>query len=358
MVAYIRDLAVSRRQWLGEPELRNGIALCQSIPGATAIQVAAYVGLKSNGLKGALASYVGFGLPAFIVMLILSSLFVQYGNLPVSISLFHGLQVIVVAIVSNAVYSFGKGMSKTFTNYIFAVISATFFWLGISPFIVIMASAMAGLVFMKDNISLPPGKSEQREKGYYKGVFLLVILPVTGLICLYLLNDKLFDLASVMLQVDLFAFGGGFASVPLMLQKVVNVKGWIGSQIFMEGIALGQITPGPIVITATFVGYLFQGLSGAVVATIAIFTPSFLILVTIEPFFNRIGSSSYFKKATSGVLASFMGLLLFVGIKFAMEVPWDLIRAIMGLAAMTALLRKMDVLYIILAGVVISVLVL
>jgi chromate transporter len=123
----------------------------------------------------------------------------------------------------------------------------------------------------------------------------------------------------------------------------------------MDGIALGQVTPGPIVITATFVGYLVYGLSGAVVATIAIFTPSFFVLVIVAPFFDRLKNSVYFVRVIDGVFASFVGLLLYVCFKFAATVPWDIVRILLGLAALAALIRKVDILYIVLAGAAISV---
>jgi chromate transporter len=123
----------------------------------------------------------------------------------------------------------------------------------------------------------------------------------------------------------------------------------------MDGIALGQVTPGPIVITATFVGYLVYGLSGAVVATIGIFAPSFFMLVIVAPFFDRLKTSAYFLRAIDGVFASFVGLLLYVCFKFATTVPWDIPRIVLGLAALAALIRKVDILYIVLAGAVISV---
>ena len=104
MVAHIRELSTRRHQWLDETAFKNGVALCQSIPGATAIQAAAYVGLKVRGISGALAAYIGFGLPAFILMLILSVLYARFNSLPSFISLFNGLQVIVVAIIINATY--------------------------------------------------------------------------------------------------------------------------------------------------------------------------------------------------------------------------------------------------------------
>ena len=157
------------------------------------------------------------------------------------------------------------------------------------------------------------------------------------------------------MKIDLFAFGGGFTSLPLMLHEIVGVRGWMDSKTFMDGIALGQVTPGPIVITAAFVGYLLHGFGGSLVATISIFTPSFLILVIINPVFDRLKASPLFLKATKGILASFVGLLLYVLIKFALAVPWDLPRIVLGIAALAALFKKVDILYVVLIGSIISI---
>ena len=130
-------------------DFKNGVALCQSIPGATAIQMAAYVGLKSGGVTGALASYVGFGLPAFILMLIFSVLYARYNSLPEIISLFGGLQVIVVAIILNAIYAFGKSNVKNIKSAVIALLSASLFWWGISPFMVVVGAGLAGVILFQ-----------------------------------------------------------------------------------------------------------------------------------------------------------------------------------------------------------------
>ena len=360
MVAHIREMAVSRRGWLDEQTFKNGVALCQSIPGATAIQTAAYVGLKSGGITGALASYVGFGLPAFLFMLIFSILYARYNALPEIGSLFAGLQVIVVAIILNAVYTFGKGNIRNAASLIISVLSAVLFWQGISPFVVVASAGLAGAILLQEvrpDSSHGRGdpKDIRREAGKIAVLGCILLVVLAGL---YLANASLFALAAVMLKIDLFAFGGGFASLPLMLHEIVMVKGWMASGTFMDGIALGQVTPGPIVITAAFVGYIVQGLAGAVAATIAIFTPSFFIVVAVAPIFDRLRSSPYFARAIEGILASFVGLLLFVFIKFALAVPWDVVRIILGLGALVALIRKVDILYIVPAGAVLSVLLL
>jgi len=359
MVAHIRELSTQRNQWLDKNDFKNGVALCQSIPGATAIQAAAYVGLRVRGISGALAAYVGFGLPAFIFMLFLSVLYAKFSNLPKFISLFNGLQVIVVAIIFNATYSFGRNIANNYKNILVALLAAISFWFGVSPFMVIIGACILGVAFLKVSASSAMADFETKETKWNAGQ--IIGLLVTFLICftgLYFLSATLFNLAAVMAKIDFFAFGGGFASLPLMLHEIVINRGWLDSKTFMDGIALGQITPGPIVITATFVGYLVYGLLGALVATIAIFAPSFFMVITIAPFFDRLKNSIYFMKAIEGIFASFVGLLLYVCIKFTMGIPWDIIRILLGFASLAALLRKVDILYIVPIGAVISVFVL
>ena len=358
MVAYIGELAVQRKKWLDQPTFKSGVALAQSIPGATAMQSAAYVGFRVRGIPGALASYVGFGLPAFLFMLILSSLYAASRNLPWATSLFHGLQVIVVAVVANAAYSFGRGTLRKHMDILVAAASAGAFWLGVSPFYVIVGAAIVAIILFKSETAQTPTGARTAAPLPATHIVALLTAVLTGLLCLYLAKPKLLALALLMLKIDIFAFGGGFASLPLMLQQVVHVQNWMDERTFMDGIALGQVTPGPIVITATFVGYLLHGLAGAVVATIAIFTPSFILLVVTAPYFDRLKQSALFGKAVKGILASFVGLLLYVTIKFAFAVPWDILRGVLVVATFIALLRKIDILYIVPAGAALSLLLL
>lgn len=356
MIAYIQELAVNRKQWLDDQTFKHGVALCQSIPGATAMQMAAYVGLKVKGLSGAFASYIGFGLPAFIIMLTFSMLYERYRDISQIISLFNGLQVIVVAIVANAFYVFSKGTIKSYKELILSIISAALLWSGWSPFIVIVVAALAGIILFRDNESQKSSPSYTKNKiKKSREIFVLLITLLLGLVALYIINKELFNLSLMMLKIDLFAFGGGYGSLPLMLHEVVDLKGWLDYRTFMDGIALGQVTPGPIVITATFVGYLTYGLAGAVLATIAIFTPSFLILLIISPFFDKLKTSNYFLKIMKGILASFVGLLFFVMVKFSINIQWDLTKIVLGMAALIALFKKVEVLYIVILGAIISV---
>ncbi len=357
MVAYIRKMAVEKKHWLDEPSARDGVALCQTIPGATAIQMSAYVGLRVRGVAGAAASFVGFGLPAFLFMMILSALYARTHTLPAVVSIFNGLQAIIIAIVANATLSFGKTSIKNWRNIINAIIAAVLFGLKVNPILVIVIAAMLGVILYAKQPHYPVVNPTY--KGHApKSLFLLLLATGIGFGVLYFLDRRLFDLATLMFRIDLFAFGGGFASVPLMFHEVVQVRSWLDGPTLLSGIVLGQVTPGPIVITATFIGYLLKGPLGGLIATICVFLPSFMIVVGIVPYFDRLRSSLYFKKVITGILCSFVGLLLTVTIRFALNIPWDVPRILLAGAAFIALILKVDILWVVLLGTVISLIVL
>lgn len=358
MIAHIKELSVKRNRWLTEETFKDGIVICQSVPGATAMQMAAYVGLRVRGVRGAVASYVGFGLPAFLLMLALAVFYSGSRKVPLVLSLFQGLQVMVVAIVANATFTFGRDIGKKTLNLVLAAFAAALFWVGVSPFVVIVGAAIVGGLMFKDSAPPPPSGKKEGDTGHVPmPIVILMILVCAGVVGLYFADRKLFQLATLMLRIDLFAFGGGFASLPLMFHEVVNAMGWMDGKTFMDGIALGQVTPGPIIITATFVGYLVRGFPGALVATAAIFTPSFVVLVVVTPFFDRLKNARHFSGATRGVLASFVGLLFYMTIRFAVAVPWDVVKVLFGIAVIVALARKVNILYVVLIGSVLSVVV-
>jgi chromate transporter len=357
MIAHIRELAVERNRWLTGESFRRGVALCQSIPGATAMQMAGYVGLRSGGLRGAAASFAGFGLPAFLLMTALSAGYAGSREVPGIVSLFRGLQVLVVAIVAHATFLFGRDIARRAGDLSLAVGSSALFWAGVSPFAVIGAAAMAGILVLRDAPPPSPDVPEGENTGGVPGpVLLFLLLVCAGVAVLYAADRRLFHLAAVMLRVDLFAFGGGYGALPLMFHEIVVGMRWMDGKTFMDGIALGQVTPGPIVITATFVGYLVAGVPGALVATAGIFTPSFVILVLVAPWYDRLKDAKYFSAATRGILASFVGLLFYMTVRFAAAVPWTPVKVLFGAAAAFALWRKVNILYVVLAGAALSVL--
>jgi chromate transporter len=287
----------------------------------------------------------------------LSTFYTRTHALAPVVAVFNGLQAIVVAIVANATVMFGKTSLKDLRDVGIALIAVVLFALGVSPILVITLAALVGLVALN---TFPPALSGQSQNASHSMRALLIMASVTAFafLALFFLQRQLFDLAAIMLRIDLFAFGGGFASVPLMFHEFVEVRSWIDAQTFLNGIALGQITPGPIVITATFVGYMVYGLIGAIVATVSVFLPSFLIIIGVTPYFDRLRMSVYFSRATGAILCSFVGLLLTVTFRFGSNVSWNIPRALLAGAAFVALLLKIELIWIVLAGIVIAVLLL
>ncbi len=169
---------------------------------------------------------------------------------------------------------------------------------------------------------------------------------------LRVIDPDLSSISTLMIKVDALAFGGGYGSVPFMLHEVVDIKGLMNDKTFMDGIALGQITPGPIVITATFVGYIVKGIVGSIVATVSVFTPSFIILLFSVPLFDTVKNNPTFKDIFQSILVSFVGLMTAVTLRFATSVQWNLASVIIVTAAFIALRKKCNILWVVILSVI------
>jgi chromate transporter len=361
MVAYIRDVVVIKKQWLCGNSFEDGVALCQSIPGATAMQMAGYCGYRAGGLLGAVSAYVAFGLPAFLLMLGFSAIYSKVQDFHITASIFAGLRAIVVAIVANATVNFGRTSLKNTRDIILALAVAAFLGFGGHPIVAVAVATISALILYREWNPIPGphhGIGRLAQKGVPKSAaFILATVLGFGLVMtvLFLADTTLFNLAAIMVKIDVFAFGGGFASTPLMFHEIVDTRHWLEGRTFMDGIALGQVTPGPIVITATFVGYQVAGSLGAVVATLGIFTPSFFILILTIPHFDRLQRSPLFRRALRGALMCFVGLLLAVTVKFAIAVPWSIPTVLMASLVLIALRLKVNILWVVLAGALVSI---
>jgi chromate transporter len=356
MVAYIRRLAVERRAWLTAKAFDDGVALCQVIPGATAMQTAAYVGLRARGVAGAGMSFVGFGLPAFALMLALSVMYSRAHGLPVVVSAFSGLRAVIVALVANATVSFGRSSLRQLSHVVIATLAAVLFSVGASPILVIVLAAGAGWALVRSTGARPIGSEVLLPlPSTIRPAALILGAAAIGLAALALVDRQLAALVALMCRLDLFAFGGGFASVPLMYHEVVGVRHWLAGSTLLDGIVLGQLTPGPIVITATFVGHQLRGLIGGALATVGVFLPSFLMVVVMAPYFDRFRHHPAFTRLISGVLCSFVGLLLAVTVQLAHNVAWTWVHGLLAAAAFIALRLKVDVLWVVVVATILSI---
>ncbi len=355
MTVYIHRMAVEQKKWIDDPTFLAGVALCQAIPGATAMQIAAYVGLRTRGVTGAAATYVGFSLPAFLIMVSLSALYVKTHNLPIVVLLFSGLQAIIVAIITNATVSFGINYLKVKKDLMIAAFAAGMFILKINPIMVILLAALLGLLAYRNQDFQPKTESLVETPKNIRSLIFILFTAAAGLILRLIIQPNLFDMAVMMIRIDLFAFGGGFASVPLMFHEFVEVQSFMDSSTLMNGIALGQITPEPIVITATFIGYILYGMVGSVIATVSILLPSFLMIIGTVPYYDIFSSSPWFNRAVNGIFCSFVGLLASVAFRFALIMPLDIFHILMTIAAFIALFYKVEIRWVVLIGALTSV---
>ncbi len=351
MTAHIRKHIVDKTKWLDGNTFDSGLALCQLIPGAIVMQLVAYIGLKKKGIPGAVISFIAFGLTSFLVMLALSVLYKHSQNIAVVEKVLSGLRIIIVAIVANAAYLFGKKNFENVNDWIIAILAAGLFSTKLHPAFVLVIAAFAGLIITNKNLDRPI-KVDRIKTFKFFLIVLISILAIVGI--LFVFNKEYFNLTTIMLRIDLFSFGGGLASIPIMYHELVEVFGWFDKKTFMDGVVLGQVTPGSIIIAATFFGYMHFGFLGSFFATACVFIPSFLILMGIIPFFDKLRSYPQFNKVINGILCSFVGLLAVVTYRFTNGIDWSIFHISLALIAFILLIRKVDVIWIILGEVAIS----
>jgi chromate transporter len=359
MIGLIKETSVKKYGWVTEREFMQGLALCQLIPGATMVQIVSYVGYRIRGVWGALTATVAFILPAFIAILILSVLYFKMQNLWFIQSLFKGLGAIVVAILFNACLTFGKSILRDWKVVLIALLSFLGFYLRWNFVLVFVLAAVAGLLLGPKGPAtkpVPAGSSEEVKRRDYPVVMVLAAALCIVLLFSYAIDPKLTVLSLGLSKIGALAFGGGFTAIPLIQYEMVDRFQWLSTKEFLDGIALGQVTPGPVLITATFVGYKVWGFLGALMATLGVFFPSFFVLVLVVPYHDRLRRAEKVRMMEQGVLGSFIGMLALVLYNFGRTSLVDMPSILMAAAAFLALYKKIGLPYILITGGVLSIL--
>jgi chromate transporter len=362
MIGQIKETAVNRYAWVKEEEFMRGLALCQLIPGATMVQMVTYIGYRVRGIWGALTAAVAFVLPAFIALLALSAIYFRYHSLWFVQALFKGLGAIVVAIILNACITFGRPILKDWKVILISVLSFFAFFLQWNFVLIFVFAAVAGLLLRlkkPQTKATPPGKASLE---VVKGKEYLIVALLAAFICLaltlsYLVDPKITTLSLNLSKIGALAFGGGFPVIPLIQYEMVDRFQWLSTKEFLDGIALGQVTPGPILITATFIGYKVSNVLGAAMATLGIFFPSFFILILLIPYHDRLRGVEKVQMMEQGILGSFIGMLALVLYNFGRTSLIDIPRILIAAAAFFAVYKKIDLPYILLAGGFLSILI-
>jgi chromate transporter len=348
MMPTLRDRVVDREGWMTQPEFGLGLGLCQALPGGTLMQLAAYVGLKLRGLAGAMAGYLGFSAPAFLLISVLGAFYAGAQSLPASVAAFAGLKVVVLGICLAACREFVVRFAPTPRHLFFTVGAAVLFLAGAGVIPIIGGAILGGILF------LPPGPAPRlarngqtpRTLGLALG---LLALDLGLLALLFVFDRQLFDLSVSMVKVDMLAFGG-FGVIPVMFEEVVRLHAWMDEHTFMDGVALAQITPGPTMLASAFVGYWMRGVVGAAVASVSIFAGSFIVILAAAQYRDQILASQTARKALSGVLATLGGMIVAVSVSLGRAVDWGWPQYLVLALSLAALWKRVPVPLIVIAG--------
>jgi chromate transporter len=361
IVAEIRKVTVFEKGWLTEEEFAESLAFCQTLPGAIAVQTAAHVAWRLRGPMGALVATFTYVLPAFLLMLGLSAAYVATGSVAWVEAALQGLHAVVVAIILDSILSMLRPALRDWRGVLMAAMAALALVLKAGALVVLLGSALVAVPLFWGQPP-PDGKGEgpanSPPRHGWRGV--AAILTAAALFALLvvsvgLLDPRLPSLAVTMVKVDLLAFGGGYTAVALMHDQVVRVHPWLTNQQFLDGLVMGQITPGPVILTATFIGYQVAGVAGAFMATAAIFMPSWLLLALLAPQFARIRGLAWVFRMVRGLLAAFVAMLVWVLIQVGGDAVGDWRGLALGAAAFIALRFKIAPLWVVGGGIVASV---
>lgn len=316
-LGYFRQEFVTRRQWLDERAYADLVALCQFLPGPASSQVGIALGVLKGGLKGAIAAWLGFTLPS-AVMLVLFGTVLEYADYGGHAAWLHGLKVVAVAVVAQALWGMGRTLCPDRTRATLAIAAALLTYLipgAVGQLGAIVMGGLAGWLWFATAHQLPHSPRQflvTRRAGAIAIVLFLVLL-----LALPLAESnyggyplQLFDR---FFRVGALVFGGGHVVLPLLQAQVVP-NGWVSNDVFLAGYGAAQAVPGPLFTFSAYLGAVSHqspnGALGAVIALIAIFLPSFLLVVGAVPYWESFRQHATAQKAMMGVNAAVVGLLL------------------------------------------------
>jgi chromate transporter len=347
LAGYMQRDLVDTRRWISKQDYIEGLALAQLAPGPLAAQLAIYLGWVRGGVPGATLIGSAFVLPSFIMVLALSALYVRFGGLSWMHGAFYGIGAAVIAIIARSAQklvntSLGKDRLLWALFGISALVTA---W---TESEVIWLFLLSGLVAMF--VRAPPRGAAAQQLG---------MLPVP----LWLMSglsgpasaDTLWTIGWYFAEAGAFVFGSGLAIVPFLHGGVVTQLHWLNDQQFLDAVAVAMITPGPVVITVAFIGYLVAGAVGATVAALATFVPCYVFTIVPAPYFRRFSSNRSLKAFVDGVTAAAVGAItgaaFVLGRRALIDVPTVLI-ALATLALLVRFKKLKEPLIIVVAGII------
>lgn len=311
-LAYFKDEYIDRRKWLDDRTYADIIAICQFLPGPASSQVGISIGMMRGGLLGGFISWFGFTVPSIIVLIVFALMY-QTFSLD-DAGFIHSLKIVAAAVVLHALIGLGKKLTPDKSRLAIAIAAASIMlifpsaWMQI---VIILGAGMVGLKLFTDKAESkvqPFSVSISKKLGLTSlGILisLLIILPLLNRVS----DNPLLNIFDIFFRVGSLVFGGGHVVLPMIEREVVPT-GLLTANEFLAGYGMAQAVPGPLFTFSSYLGTMMEGITGAIIATVGIFLPSFLLIVAALPFLNELRKRATFQGILMGVNASVVGILL------------------------------------------------
>tara|TARA_B100000287_G_scaffold68840_1_gene60471 strand:+ start:3273 stop:4373 length:1101 start_codon:yes stop_codon:yes gene_type:complete len=316
LISMIQREFSKNRKLIKNKKILDAITMASFLPGPMAINVASYIGFLLKGWKGAVVSFIGVLLPSFLLMILFSHLYINSKNIPGFSSFFNGVMPVVAAVIFSVAFSFYKETKDKKFSFLLFILSLTITSLikgYISIILPLIVCGILNLLYNGDKIKKisNPKKAFIRVKGIIIAFIILTLLLVfLNVAPIASLN---FTLSKVFANISLTLFGGGYVFIPYLDKIIVEQLGWLTKREFVDSIAMGQITPGPILITATFIGYKINGFIGAFLSTLSIFLPSSVVIIFFSRIYYFIKKNNTVKLIIQGFKIGIIGLIFYSG---------------------------------------------
>jgi chromate transporter len=329
LVGQMERELVDERKWLTKEQMREAIAICQSLPGPLAIQVGIYISYLRGGFWGAWAGGWAFILPNFVIVAALGALYVYLGDLQPVTAIFYGVSPAVIALILHSCYRLAKlGMEDWLQWAIAAVCLVVTVILQAEVALLFIGAGIVGILYYGSLFKRAPPLALS-----------VTVAPILAQLAPTASSSILGKLLLFFLKAGSLTFGSGLVIVPFLEQGLVQQFGWLDQRQFLIAVAIGMISPGPVVITATFVGYLVAGFWGSVVSTIGIFLPSFLLVLIAAPLLARHRGNLNVQGFVKGTYAAAIGTILGACILLGRIAIGDWLTALIGLVSLAILFR-------------------
>ena len=322
-IAMMEDEVVRRRGWLSREQFLDLLGATNLIPGPSSTEMAIHIGKVRAGWAGLVAGGVCFIVPAMLIVLGLTWAYVRFGGLAVAQGVLYGIKPVVIAVVAQAIWSLGRSAVKTRLLACVGLAALGLVALGANELAVLFGAGAAMLL-------LRLGAGRERGDAAFVG---LVAAPAAGAAAVAGAPVGLWPLFLVFLKIGSVLYGSGYVLLAFLRADVVEQRGWLTEAQLLDAVAIGQVTPGPLFTTATFIGYLLGGLPGAIVATVGIFLPSFVFVGLTGPLVERARSSPAAGAFLDGVNAAALALMAIVTAQLAVAAVVDLTTVALALAS-------------------------